>query len=173
MVINDTIIWDDQTRSVRYTDADDFSSLSPTQCRQVYGVCFFQGKIVLGQRLKNNNWGLIGGTIEPGETFIETLYREIQEESNMEVLAATPIGYQVIAEPGQPVYQLRYAAVVRPYGPFVADPAESIGAITLVASADCHDYFDWGPIGDRIIQRGQELYRAVLKQYDRGDSDSQ
>ena len=102
---------------------------------------------------------MIGGTIEPGETFEQTLKREIQEESNMEVLNFMPIGYQKVTDTRDNsfVYQLRYACTTRPYGPFVSDPAGSITEIKLIDPKKYRDYFDWGKIGERIISRALEL----------------
>lgn len=142
---------------VEYFDCDDFSTLPVEQCTQTYGVCFVGDQIVIGLRAKLY-WGLIGGTIEKGETFDETFAREIKEESNMEVLRKIPVGYQkVTTEEGKVFYQLRYVAIVRPFGPFVEDPAGAIKEIKLIDSKDYKQYFDWGAIGERIIERALEL----------------
>lgn len=167
MRIHEMMIWGGEELPVVYHDADDFSSLPLEQCRQVYGVCFYQGKIILGRRNKNNQWGIIGGTIESGETFVQTLHREIQEESNTMVVAEVPIGYQVASFPERDVYQLRYAAVVRPLGPFKRDPDGSIDEVIFIQPEMYRQYFDWGKIGDRIIQRSQEIYHTKLFSYDR------
>ena len=142
-----------------YHDADSFDHLEYSQCRQAYGVCFVGDKIVIGFGGNKKAWGLIGGTIEARETFEQTLAREIQEESNMEVLCAIPIGYQKMTDTrdGSFFYQLRYACTVRPYGPFVLDPAGGVTEIKLIDIDDYKTYFDWGAIGERIIQRAKEL----------------
>jgi 8-oxo-dGTP pyrophosphatase MutT (NUDIX family) len=147
------------TYALEYSDADSFEDLDYAKCRQVYGVCFCDDKMVIGYGGQKQDWGLIGGTIEPGETFEQTLKREIQEESNMKVLSALPIGYQKVTDTrdGSCVYQLRYACMVRPYGPFVADPADSITEIKLIDPAEYKKYFDWGKIGDMVIERALEL----------------
>ena len=142
-----------------YDDADSFDHLEKEKCRQVYGVCFCGNQMVIGHGGIKNAWGLIGGTIEAGETFEQTLKRENQEESNMEVLNQIPIGYQKMTDTrdGSFVYQLRYACLVRPYGPFIADPADSIIEIKLIDPINYKQYFDWGQIGERIIARALEL----------------
>lgn len=147
-----------------YHDVDSFDGLEYSLCRQVYGVCFYGDKIVIGYGGKKQNWGLIGGTIEKGETFIQTLMREIQEESNMRVLSWLPVGYQKTTDTRDNsfVYQLRYVCTVQPYGPFTSDPAGAITKIELVDPKDVKKYFDWGKIGDRIIERGLELKRKLL-----------
>jgi hypothetical protein len=50
-----------------YFDADSFDDLDKSKCTQTYGVCFYDGKIVLGYSGGRKEYGLIGGTIEEGE----------------------------------------------------------------------------------------------------------
>ncbi|MDO8604276.1 MAG: NUDIX hydrolase [bacterium] len=142
-----------------YADEDSFDDLDSSKCTQTYGVCFHDNKLVIGYNGKKKTWGLIGGTIEKGETFEQTLIREIQEESNMEVLSALPIGYQKVIDTRDDsfYYQLRYVCSVQPHGPFVSDPADSITEIKLVDPNEYKQYFDWGSIGDRIMERALEL----------------
>ena len=142
-----------------YKDCDDFSVLPLEHCKQVYGVCFLGEEIVIGYGGHKNAWGLIGGTIEEGETLDQTFSREIQEEANMEVVYKVPLGYQKVTDTrdGSFVYQLRYFAKVKPFGDFVSDPAGSITEIKLINPKDYKKYFDWGKIGERIIQRALEL----------------
>ncbi len=120
--------------------------------------------MVIGFGGEKKSWGLIGGSIEEGEALLETLSREIREESNMEVLKAIPIGYQQVTnmKTGESFYQLRYAAEVEPYGPFVIDEGDGmsekgITEIKLIDADDYRQYFDWGDIGERIIRRAIEL----------------
>ena len=42
-----------------------------------------QGRILLQRRKDQNNWCLPGGLMEIGETFMETLHREVQEETDL------------------------------------------------------------------------------------------
>ncbi len=142
-----------------YEDVDSFDNLDYSFCKQTYAVCLCDGKMVIAYRGKKKKWGLIGGHIEKGETFEQTLKREIKEESNMEVLKFLPVGYQKATDTRDNsfVYQLRYVCIVRPYGPFVSDPDGSIVEIKLIDPKDYKKYFDWGKIADRIIERALEL----------------
>src|SRR3990167_3993508 len=99
-----------------YSDADSFDELPKENCTQTYAVCFCDGKIVIGYGGHKKSWGLIGGTIEKGEAFEETLRREIKEESNMEILSFLPIGYQKVTDTrdNKEFYQLRYVCKTRP-----------------------------------------------------------
>jgi ADP-ribose pyrophosphatase YjhB (NUDIX family) len=150
--------------SVTYFDADSFDHLDPTQIKQVYGVCFVHDEIVIGYSESKDEWSLIGGSVEPGETLEQTLRREIKEESNMEILSFKPIGYQTITNPqdGTSIHQLRYMSIVRSYGPFTGDSGvgmegKGITEIQLIDPAIYREYFDWGEIGEQIILRAVDL----------------
>lgn len=142
-----------------YYDADSFDDLEYSKCKQTYAVCFCDEKIVIVYHENKNTWGLVGGSIEKGESFEETLKREIKEESNMEVLNFLPIGYQKVIDTRDNsfIYQLRYVCTARSCGPFVSDPAGVITEVKLVDINDYKQYFDWGVIGDRIMERALEL----------------
>lgn len=142
-----------------YSDMNSFNDLDKTKCTQTYAVCFCNGKIVIVFNGPKKTWGLVGGTIEKGESFEETLKREIQEESNMEVLSCLPVGCQKVIDTRDDsfVYQLRYVCIARPYGEFVSDPAEHVTEIKLIDPKDYKQYFDWGKIGEQIVRRAEEL----------------
>ena len=122
-------------------------------------MCFYKNKmvIVLGEGT-GGGWGLVGGHIEKDETFEQTLIREVQEEINMRVLKFGSVGVQEVTPPnGKTEFQLRYWATVEPIGKFEKDPARSVTEIKLIKPRDYKNYFDWGEIGERIIQRAIEL----------------
>jgi 8-oxo-dGTP pyrophosphatase MutT (NUDIX family) len=160
MSLSDTYVGKSGVKYIfEYEDADSFSHLDPARCTQCYGVAFCDDEMVIGFGGEKNAWGLIGGTIEPGESFEETLAREIKEESNMEVLSTAPIGYQRVTDTrdGKHYFQLRFACKVRPFGPFTGDPDGGISEIKLVDPKKYRKYFDWGEIGERIVKRALEL----------------
>lgn len=142
---------------VTYEDADSFESLLSKEVTQVYGICFYNDKLLVVYNKKKDFWTPVGGSIERGETFEECLKREVQEESNMEVLFCTPIGYQEVRFDGRTFNQIRYACLVEPYGDFISDPYGDVTEIKLVDSKDYKQYFDWGEVGDRIMERALEL----------------
>ncbi len=158
--------WTGEKYRLEYTDLDSFSGLPYEKCVQVYGVCFVGDKIVVGHgKTSESDWGwnLIGGHIEKNETFEQTLSREIKEESNMDMMSCLPIGVQKVTTPsGEVSYQLRYVAVVRPIGKFENDPGGSVSKIRLINPLDYKKYFDWGKIGDRIVERAMELHKQLL-----------
>jgi 8-oxo-dGTP pyrophosphatase MutT (NUDIX family) len=160
--IKDSFIYLGKKIDLVYEDVDSFDDLFYEKCKQVYGVCFYEGKIVLGFSRRMQKWNLIGGTIGPGETLEQALSREIHEESNMKLLKCWPIGYQREADKDYD-YQLRYACLVEPYGEFTADPDagehNGIDRITLIDPKDFKKYLGWGKIGDRLLERAIGLAR--------------
>lgn len=145
---------DGKTYIFTYWDTDSFDDLELARVRQVYGVCFYQKKMVIVGNEKQGTWGLVGGTREEGENIEQTLRREVQEESNTEVLEWRPVGVQLVKEAdGKSYYQLRVVCRVRPFGKFENDPAGSVTRIEFIDPLQYKNYFDWGAIGERIIKR--------------------
>lgn len=157
MKIKSQIEWEGKIIPLLYKDTDSFDDLPIEKCTQCYGVCFCGDKIVIGRR-KKGYWGLIGGTVEKGESLEETLRREIQEESNMKILDFRPIGYQeIISSDEENYFQLRYFCKVEPFGDFISDPDGSIIEIKLINPSEYKKYFGWGEIGERIVKRAIEI----------------
>lgn len=146
---------------VEYWDADSFNHLPLLQCTQAYGVCYAGDDIVLCQE-PGGTRVLPGGKREAGESLEDALHREVAEETNMRVIACSPIGYQEVRSAGrEPIFQVRYVAIVEPIGPFVADADGYIIGIELVPEADAPTRLGWEAIGKRLIQRAS-LKRANL-----------
>lgn len=150
-----------------YYDADSFEHLPQNMCSQAYGIAFHGDKFLVVNNIKKpDSYTPIGGGIEKGEHPDNALVREIQEESNMKVLKFKPIGYQkVINTSGteESYYQLRYFCIVEPYGPFESDPAGKVTEVIECDPADYKKYFDWGEIGDRIMERALEILNDYNK----------
>ncbi len=158
MQINDVLDYGGSQYKLEYHDVDSFDGLPAKSCTQSYGLCFIDNKLVIGFGGHKQEWGLIGGTIEKNETPLQTFVREIEEEANMKVLDAIPVGYQKVTDPsGKAVYQLRYWAKVEKIGEFERDPDGGITAIKLIDPKDYKHYFDWGDVGTRLIQRALDI----------------
>ncbi|WP_198424802.1 NUDIX domain-containing protein [Spirosoma endbachense] len=61
-----------------------------------------QGRILLQKRRDVNQWGLLGGHVEFGETVEQAIYREISEETDAQVRIDRLIG--VYSEPASQTY---------------------------------------------------------------------
>ena len=157
MTINDSMVWEGKEYKLVWQDCDSFEEIKDKDLQQSYGVCFYNQKLVIVSN--NGKWGLTGGHIEKGETPEVALEREVIEESNMKVLKQVPIGYQEVIKPdGTSDFQLRSFCIVEPIGEFVSDPAGSVTEIKLIDPKDYKNYFDWGKVGDRIMERAMEIY---------------
>ncbi|MEI6296717.1 MAG: NUDIX domain-containing protein [bacterium] len=151
---------------IEYFECDSFNHLSINDCKQCYAVAFHGDKIVIVNNSQKGTYGLVGGSTEKGESLEETLKREIQEESNMKVIYHRPIGYQRITDTRgiqEPFLQLRYFCIVEPYGPFISDPAGTVTKVLEINPKDYKKYFNWGAIGDKIIERSQEFKKNMLQ----------
>lgn len=151
---------------VEYHDADSFDALPTEKITQVYGICFCNGKLLIGRRVRNGTWGHLGGHPEKGETLEQALRREIQEESNMRVVDFLPIGYQIVdGHDGRQEFQLRYCCTVEPIDDFIRDPdlheGGGIDAIKLIPSSEYKEYVHWGEIGDRLMERALAVFTKL------------
>lgn len=161
MIIKNQIIYLNKKIDLIYKDADSFDALPLEKCHQVHSLCFYKNKLVIGYEGNKKHWSLIGGTRESGENLEQTLVREIKEESNMQVMKYWPIGWQYVVQ--EDAYQIRYCCLVEPYGPFVSDPDEDIIKIQMINPNEFSKYFDWGNIGERLIERSLNLIDQIKK----------
>ncbi len=152
-----------KTYPVTYKEADPTNDLEGKILNGVHAYCFCGDKFVLVYNQKKDHYTPPGGGIEPGETYEQAIIREVKEESNMKVISQELIGYQDvvdIANGDRVIRQVRSFCIVEPYGDFVSDPDGDITAIKLIDPKDYKQYFDWGKIGDRIMERALEIYNG-------------
>ena len=141
---------------VYYEDIDPLQNLDDKVLQGIHAYCFYGDKMVLVKHPKSG-WMPPGGHIENGEAIEGTVVREVKEETNMKVLHQELIGFHDIYEPSRIVRQTRSFCIVEPYGDFIADPDGEITEIKLINPKDYKQYFDWGEIGDRIMERALEM----------------
>lgn len=158
---------DGVTYLFEYFQTDSFNHLPAEECEQAYAIAFNGDKIIVVNNInKPGSYTPVGGTVDPGENPDEALIREVGEESNMKVLHYQPIGYQRVVDTSgvkKPYYQLRYFCIVEPYGPFVEDPAGDVTEVLEIDPSDYKKYFNWGEIGDSIINRAIELREEYFR----------
>jgi ADP-ribose pyrophosphatase YjhB (NUDIX family) len=119
--------------------------------------CVFQNTVLFRLHEKYCIWLPPGGHVELNETPEEAAVREVKEETNMRVLQHRFVGVQEIVEPGKITVQTRSVCIVEPDGDFVADPDGEITNIEFIAPKDYKTYFDWGEIGDHVMERSLQL----------------
>lgn len=144
-----------------YRDIDSIEELGDKKPHGVHAYCFCEGKLVAVFSPKKNYWTPAGGGVEIGESALEAVIREVKEETNMEVLKHKFIGFIEVLEPNKITIQTRSVCIVKPYGPFVKDPDGDITEIRLIDPKDYKQYFDWGEIGDWIMERALVLLKEM------------
>ncbi len=126
----------------------------------VHAYCFYKDHFVVVYTESKKYWTPPGGGIEEGESYEEATIREVLEETNMKVLELEFIGYQDVYESERISRQTRSFCLVEPIGKFVSDPDGDITKIKLIKPYEYKQYFDWGIIGDRIMNRALEIKGA-------------
>lgn len=81
-------------------------------------VTFFNREILILDQKGNGEWTLPGGTVEEGETPVETLTRDVMEEADVTLKNISVLGVQKVDDPqnsgpkGKLHYQARFVARV-------------------------------------------------------------
>lgn len=65
-------------------------------------ILYKDGKVLLQKRQDNGTWAIHGGGIDPGETYIEALNREIKEELN--IVPVNPVLFGIYS--GKKLYNI-------------------------------------------------------------------
>lgn len=131
---------------------DDFSHLQ--HVKQVYALVLSKDSSnVLVVKEKNGLRVLPGGTVEEGETWLETLTREVKEETNRDVALETvkPLFYQHAYKKnaaGEWEFQrteVRYSVIVENDIDFISDPDHGkIIEALWVPIVKLEEYLEWG-----------------------------
>lgn len=145
-----------------------FDEIDLSQAIQSYGIILNQeNELLLCYNSDSGFWILPGGTVEAGETTIDTLIREVYEESAVVVDAKTiePAFYQEVFEvikeddstDGKEeekfeALQVRYIARPERIDKFISDPGGSMTEVKWVKLEELGDYLKWGETNNLIIQ---------------------
>src|SRR3989344_3729492 len=135
--------------------SDDFSQMKDV--KQAYGICLDKNGRMLIISNRANMWGLPGGTVEKGETFEETLKREVDEEANIEINNLIPVGYNKIEQLKSGIksvfYQLRYKAKITKLKKRAIDPATNkLYQRKFIQPDEFLSYALWGRPGEAMIK---------------------
>jgi len=143
-------------------DGTDFSGLSPIV--QIQAVSFTDdGHIVLYHAVKDN-FGCPGGHPEPGETYEESLRREIREEIAAEMIDCGPIGYirETNLETDEENYLLRYWANVKLLNEPVNDPCDQGRTRHVFGINEAIEKLNWGKGGEILVNLAEKA-RKISK----------
>lgn len=152
-----------------WTSGNDVNQYVPySQC---YGVCFNQkGEVLIQRRGEGYGWSLPGGTVEEGESAVETLEREFIEEVDTKIKNIILLGGQKVEVLGGEVkeikrnanntYQLRFYCEVDELLPQTPDPDnDEIRERLFVPIDTITQYFDWKETGNEIFSLAKELFQ--------------
>ncbi|HUC88676.1 MAG TPA: NUDIX hydrolase [Candidatus Paceibacterota bacterium] len=146
-----------QIINVLYKDVESELDFQEKKISGVHVLCFCKDKLVIVYSESKGYWGPPGGGVEKGESVRDAVRREIKEETNMKVIKQRFIGMQDRFEPKRTVSQARSVCIAEPYGEFTHDPdGGEVTEIKLIDPKDYKKYFDWGIVGDRLMERALE-----------------
>lgn len=132
---------------------------------QVYAIVLNEVNDILLVSSIDRKWQLPGGTVEPNETFIDTLIRELDEETSIEPDLDTvkPFFYQDVftIQNNQEVFggsQVRFICRPKNITPFTHDPDNGHIMYHQWTKLDIlHEYLNWGPTAG-FIQKHLQTY---------------
>ncbi|WP_376789565.1 NUDIX hydrolase [Thermoflexus sp.] len=119
------------------------------------------GRILLQQRADFEAWGLPGGAMEPGESLLQALHREVAEETGLIIQAGKLIGLYT-----SPAFMVRY-----PNGDIV-HPVTACFLTRPIGGTLCPDGREsralrWFPL--KALPPMPRWYAAMIADYRRGD----
>ena len=165
-----TNFWDYKDKKYKFDIylTDSFDSLKPIT--QVYGIMLNETKDkIMVVYNKGDMWILPGGKVEENEKPLETLVREMHEETNCDVdlEQTTPLFYQEgflfdsVNDKwlNQVGFQTRYITVVKKYRKFISDPDNGdIIETKWISFSEIPEYLKWGETALLIKKSLEEKY---------------
>ncbi len=146
-----------------------FDEVNLNQATQSYGIILNkENELLLCYNSDSGFWILPGGTVEAGETTIDTLIREVYEESAVVVDSQTikPAFYQnvyeiqnkdEVLEEKFEALQVRYIARAGRIDKFISDPGGSMTEVKWIKLEEIDKYLKWGETNSLIIK--------IIKEY--------
>lgn len=153
---------------IRLEKDSDLAQFQPVT--QAYGICFNDKReiLILDQK-GNGEWTLPGGTVEDGETPVQTLIREVMEEADVTLKNISTLGVQRVDDPqnsgpkGKLHYQARFVARVDQILSQTVDPAKGrVHERKFVSISDANKFIHWGNTGKTIFSDAASIYSLAL-----------
>jgi len=159
-----SFIWKGVTVTNTWIKSSNIEKYNPIT--QVYGIIFNEKKEILVCREdENSRWLIPGGHPEEGETFEETLNREVLEEADVEVENIQPLGVFKVEfsnDPKKVIYQSRFVAKLKKLNPQTEDPSSKKTWERKFVPADkIFEYVKWGEAGDAMFKDAIELVNSI------------
>lgn len=142
---------------------DELSNYVPLT--QAYAICYnSDGEALILDQKGDGTWTLPGGTVELGETTVQTLEREVMEEADIRITDVKLLGVQEVTSEKTTNYQTRYVAKIKELLPQTIDPAKGrIHERKFVQITQVNDYLKWGKTGQAIFDKANTVVTANLK----------
>lgn len=122
-------------------------------------VIYKDGKVLLQKRTDNGTWAIHGGAIEPGEKYIDALYREIKEELNIEPINPQLMGifsgeelYHVYEKSKDAVYALNHVFICENYNGEIEFTDGEVGELK---------WFDIDNLPDNVFKINKPILSSV------------
>src|SRR5574343_431592 len=152
-IYKNSIKWKNEYCDVLHCETSNFLDIPLDLIEKVHGVCFENGKMLIVYHEGWGIWGIPGGTIEKGETPIQTLEREIKEETACLLIHAKPFAYQeIVHSDGSKYYALFYLCDVENSGEFEGDVAGTITKSELIDPENFRQYIEDKPFRQAVIE---------------------
>jgi ADP-ribose pyrophosphatase YjhB (NUDIX family) len=142
----------------------DFNNIPSSKVSQVYGIIYNDINEILLVKNRNKDWILPGGRVEIGESYLQTLNRELYEESATYInqQSVLPCYYQhaykkQVQEWISDIYQLRYFAKFAKADKFVSDPDGGISEICWQDIEKLEQKLKWQGVANLIQTKYNEL----------------
>lgn len=154
-----TFEWKGVTVTKTWIKTEKIEDYSPVS--QVYGIIFNdKDEILICRSSETADWQIPGGHPEDGETFEETLDREVLEEVDVELENIRPLGvFKVEFSDGDNItYQSRFVAELKELLPQTLDPANnSVWERKFVPASEVTNYVKWGTTGEAMFRDAIKL----------------
>ena len=146
----------------------------------VRGIILRKGKVAMVHSIKYDYYKFPGGGIEPGESQIQTLIREVQEESGLVVLPDTIREYGNVSRKQKSDRVGEYEVFVQDNYYYLCDAAADVGEQTL-DDYENEDHFtlewvkpehaiainrrrDHGPKDQRMLEREARVLEMLIRE---------
>ncbi len=141
----------------------DLSKINPVT--QISGICYDKEGNILILSSRPNKWFIPGGKPEDGESFEDTLKREVYEEATVEIENILPLAFLKINFPENPnktegdmFFQGRFLAEVKSVKPIQRDPATGMTfERKFIPHEDFSKYVKWDDAEDLISLMKEKL----------------